>query len=178
LFLPPPEKPGVSESFEDNELQLEPIDVLVDMIIGCLEKGTAYMRAVGNQSFSWLSGAVKDSTINLILSVSVLASVLSIINNMPFSNWNTGTLRNFSLTRTRGWMRMMGIRKTAVTAMTTMTIGNHPLQMLKTTKAPVVSRKKTKSLGIGTQKFYKEMALISRLIWPMKSLKGSLTMTR
>jgi hypothetical protein len=66
----------------------------MDMIIGCLEKGTAYMRAVGNQSFSLLSGAVKDSTINLILAVSVFAEFLSTIVNVPHSNWNTGTLRN------------------------------------------------------------------------------------
>ncbi|KAI9446728.1 DNA polymerase phi-domain-containing protein [Lactarius indigo] len=60
--------PIVSKLFEDDERIIEPIDVLVDVIVGFLEKGTAYMRATGNQSFSLLSGAVKDSTINLILS--------------------------------------------------------------------------------------------------------------
>ncbi|KAF8162945.1 DNA polymerase phi-domain-containing protein [Crassisporium funariophilum] len=45
----------------------EPIDVLVDTIIGFLEKSTAYMRTVGNQVFSLLSGSVKDSTIDLIV---------------------------------------------------------------------------------------------------------------
>ncbi|KAI0831759.1 DNA polymerase phi-domain-containing protein [Trametes gibbosa] len=45
-----------------------PIDVLVDAVIGFLEKGTAYMRAVANQSFALLSGAVQESTADLILS--------------------------------------------------------------------------------------------------------------
>jgi len=61
--------PVVFKPFQDDERVIEPIDILVDVIIGFLEKGTAYMRAVGNRSFSLLSDAVKDSTINLILSV-------------------------------------------------------------------------------------------------------------
>lgn len=71
LFHPTTEKFNVLESPRDDELQQpppEPIDVIVDIIIGCLEKGTAYMRVVGVRSFSLLSGVVKDSTINLILS--------------------------------------------------------------------------------------------------------------
>jgi hypothetical protein len=74
LFHSSPEKPDALEYFVGDELQEprpEPIDVLVDAIIGCLEKGTAFMRAVGNRSFSLLSGVIKDSTTNLILSVSV-----------------------------------------------------------------------------------------------------------
>ncbi|KZT74012.1 hypothetical protein DAEQUDRAFT_661194 [Daedalea quercina L-15889] len=47
---------------------LEPVDVLVDNVIGFLEQATAYMRAVANQVFSLLSGSVKESTISLILS--------------------------------------------------------------------------------------------------------------
>jgi DNA polymerase phi len=46
-----------------------PIDVLVDMIIGCLEKSSAYLRAIGNQAFSLLTGSVRESTIELILKV-------------------------------------------------------------------------------------------------------------
>jgi DNA polymerase phi len=74
LFHPSPEKPEVLESLGDDKHQQsrpEPIDVLVDTIIGCLEKRTAFMRAIGNRSFSLLSGVVKDSTVDLILSVSV-----------------------------------------------------------------------------------------------------------
>ncbi|KAI0263807.1 DNA polymerase phi-domain-containing protein [Gloeopeniophorella convolvens] len=55
------------EPAEDEKPEPEPIDVLVDTIIGCLEKGTAYMRAVSNHGFSLLSAAVKDSTVDLIL---------------------------------------------------------------------------------------------------------------
>ncbi|KAI0806965.1 DNA polymerase phi-domain-containing protein [Fomes fomentarius] len=44
-----------------------PVDVLVDTLIGFLEKGTAYLRAAANQAFSLLSGSVQESTIDLIL---------------------------------------------------------------------------------------------------------------
>ena len=46
-----------------------PADVLVDIVIGFLEKATAYMRAVGNQVFTLLCDAVQESTIDLILAV-------------------------------------------------------------------------------------------------------------
>ena len=52
---------------EDSES--EPIDLLVDTILGLLEKGTSYTRSIGNQSFSLLSGLVKESTIDLIVTV-------------------------------------------------------------------------------------------------------------
>lgn len=48
-----------------------PVDVLVDTLIGFLEKGTAYLRAAANQAFSLLSGSVQESTIDLILTVSL-----------------------------------------------------------------------------------------------------------
>ena len=48
----------------------EPVDILVDTIIGFLEKSTAYLRTVGNQVFSLLCGSVKHTTIDLILAVS------------------------------------------------------------------------------------------------------------
>ena len=47
----------------------EPVDVLVDTVIGFLEKATAYMRAVANQVFSLLTGSVQESTIELMLAV-------------------------------------------------------------------------------------------------------------
>ena len=47
----------------------EPIDVLVDTILGFLEKGTAYMRAVANHVFTILTGSVKESTVDLIVAV-------------------------------------------------------------------------------------------------------------
>lgn len=39
---------------EDGEA-LEPVDILVDNVIGFLEEATAYMRAVANQVFTWLA---------------------------------------------------------------------------------------------------------------------------
>ncbi|KAG6885139.1 hypothetical protein C0993_005605 [Termitomyces sp. T159_Od127] len=53
----------------DGEFQgsKKPVDVFVDTIIGFLEKSTAYMRTVGNQVFALLSGAVQESTIDLIV---------------------------------------------------------------------------------------------------------------
>ncbi|KAJ3923602.1 DNA polymerase phi-domain-containing protein [Lentinula edodes] len=45
----------------------EPIDAIVDTIIGFMEKSTAYMRTIGNQVFSLISGQVKSSTIDLVL---------------------------------------------------------------------------------------------------------------
>jgi len=48
----------------------EPIDLLVDIIISFLEKGTAYMRTVANQVFSLLTKSVKNTTIELLLTVS------------------------------------------------------------------------------------------------------------
>ena len=52
------------------DLTDEPVDILVDTIIGFLEKSTAYLRTVGNQVFSLLSGSVENTTIDLILAVS------------------------------------------------------------------------------------------------------------
>src|SRR5262245_6011372 len=47
----------------------KPIDVLVDTIIGFLEKSSSFTRTVGNEAFSLLSGFVEDTTIDLILAV-------------------------------------------------------------------------------------------------------------
>ncbi|KAJ7470617.1 DNA polymerase phi-domain-containing protein [Mycena latifolia] len=53
---------------DSEDAPLEPVDVMVDTIIGFLEKSTAYMRTVGNQVFSLISRSVQGSTIDLILS--------------------------------------------------------------------------------------------------------------
>lgn len=47
----------------------EPVDILVDTIIGFLEKSTAYLRTVANQVFALLSESVKPSTVDLIITV-------------------------------------------------------------------------------------------------------------
>jgi hypothetical protein len=112
----------------DVEQVHEPIDVLVDIIIGYLEKGTAFMRAVGNRSFTLLSGAIKESTVNLILTVSLSGDELSSIINIITSNWNVGILLNFLRTQTlEGIPTATDIQKTVV--MTT-----SPLPGLKTVK--------------------------------------------
>lgn len=49
----------------------EPVDILVDTIIGFLEKSTAYLKTTANQVFALLSGSMKESTIDLILTVSL-----------------------------------------------------------------------------------------------------------
>ncbi len=46
-----------------------PIDGLVDAIIGMLEKSSSYLRTLGNNSFSLLSGSVTETSIDLILAV-------------------------------------------------------------------------------------------------------------
>ena len=64
-----PRKSAGAEAAADADA-LEPVDVLVDNVIGFLEQATAYMRSVANQVFGLLSGSVKESTIGLIISVS------------------------------------------------------------------------------------------------------------
>ncbi|PCH38454.1 hypothetical protein WOLCODRAFT_115513 [Wolfiporia cocos MD-104 SS10] len=56
-----------TDAQETSDESLEPVDVLVDNVIGFLEEATAYMRAVANQVFTLLSSSVKESTIHLIL---------------------------------------------------------------------------------------------------------------
>lgn len=53
-----------------------PVDVLTDTIIGYLEKSTAQMRTVANHVFGLISGLVEESTIDLILEVSLKAHSL------------------------------------------------------------------------------------------------------
>jgi hypothetical protein len=131
LFPRSSRKPDVLDSQGDRDVQqvhLEPIDVLVDIIIGYLEKGTAFLRAVGNRSFSLLSGVAGESTVNLILTVSVSRSVSWNIIDIIHSNWNDVTLLNFLLTRMRkGMEATMDIRKAGAT------MANPPLG-LRTTK--------------------------------------------
>lgn len=86
------------------EVTPEPVDVFVDIIIGFLEKPTAYMRTVGNQVFSLLSGAVEESTIDLILSVCRDTFYAVLINPYAFynSNWTISNPMNYK-TSTRTW---------------------------------------------------------------------------
>ncbi|KAG5652336.1 hypothetical protein H0H81_005357 [Sphagnurus paluster] len=56
-----------SAAAETEEATPEPVDVFVDTIIGFLETSTAYLRIIGNQVFALISGAVQESTIDLIV---------------------------------------------------------------------------------------------------------------
>ncbi|KIK06531.1 hypothetical protein K443DRAFT_89113 [Laccaria amethystina LaAM-08-1] len=60
-------KKATEDPAELEDAAFEPIDVLVDTIIGYLEKSTAYMRSVSNQVFALISGSVKGTTIDLIV---------------------------------------------------------------------------------------------------------------
>ncbi|KAF5365721.1 hypothetical protein D9758_003270 [Tetrapyrgos nigripes] len=68
MFLGKSKKKGrKSDIAESSEDVPEPVDMLVDIIIGFMEKSTAYLRTIGKHVFSSLCGAAKDSTIELIL---------------------------------------------------------------------------------------------------------------
>ena len=62
-------KAGKEKAIEEAADASEPIDIIVDSIIGFLEKSTAFLRVVGNQAFSLMSSSVKKSSIDLILLV-------------------------------------------------------------------------------------------------------------
>ncbi|KAF7322861.1 hypothetical protein HMN09_00065500 [Mycena chlorophos] len=61
-------KKDKEQAIDESTAAPEPVDVFVDTIIGFLEKSTAFLRGVGNQVFSLISGSLKASTIDLILS--------------------------------------------------------------------------------------------------------------
>lgn len=74
MFAPVEKKKKSRKSGADGVLntESEPIDIIVDSLIGFLEHSSAYLRTVANQVFSLLSSKVQESTIDLILAVSIL----------------------------------------------------------------------------------------------------------
>jgi DNA polymerase phi len=48
----------------------KPIDMLVDVLIGFLEKSTSYLRAMANKTFLCIASAATETTIDLIVAVS------------------------------------------------------------------------------------------------------------
>lgn len=81
-----------------------PIDLLVDTIIGFLERGTAFLRTVANQSFSLLSAHVERSTIELILTVGEIPSHDAVFGlNGRHSSWNEGIPLRRPKVRTKAW---------------------------------------------------------------------------
>ncbi|KAK0210612.1 DNA polymerase phi-domain-containing protein [Desarmillaria ectypa] len=60
-------KKAAAKVDDDDEEAPEPIDGLIDIIIGLLEKPTVYLRTIANHAFASLSSLVKESSIDLIL---------------------------------------------------------------------------------------------------------------
>ncbi|KAF9500999.1 hypothetical protein BDN71DRAFT_1381267 [Pleurotus eryngii] len=68
---------GITKMFPEKKKKLkkdkvettdpEPIDILVDVIIGFMERSTNYLRTVGSQVFGLLSESVTSTTVDLIL---------------------------------------------------------------------------------------------------------------
>lgn len=63
---------------------MAPIGVVVDTLIGYLEKSTAYLRAIANQVFGLLTSSIDKDTVDLILSVSDLSCH---IDEPDFEEW-------------------------------------------------------------------------------------------
>jgi DNA polymerase phi len=55
---------------QPNSDSLKPIDMLVDVLIGFLEKSTSYLRAMANKTFLCIASAATETTIDLIVAVS------------------------------------------------------------------------------------------------------------
>jgi len=92
-------KSAVTEELKSNDGDESlPIDILADTIIGFLEKGTAFLRTVANQSFSLLSACLKRSTIELILTVGAIPFLDAIARDLAH-NTATGTKGPHS----KGW---------------------------------------------------------------------------
>jgi hypothetical protein len=86
-------KPRKASDHADSAPKSEPIDILVDSIIGLLEQSSAYLRSVGNQAFSLLSSAIQESTIDLILTVRFTGSCTTVISKF-FIFSATGTAQS------------------------------------------------------------------------------------
>ena len=71
VFSPPNKQSKKKEKLEGkNDEDTKPIDLLVDDLIGYLEKSSAFMRVVANRVFAAVCGEVKGSTVHLLLTVS------------------------------------------------------------------------------------------------------------
>jgi DNA polymerase phi len=70
-----------------------PIDMLVDVLIGFLEKSTSYLRAVANKTFSYIASAATESTIDLIVVVRnhYLLIDCKYLTSLLNSNWSAAT---------------------------------------------------------------------------------------
>lgn len=73
LFADDQKSKNMKSKDDAEEAEPEPVDLLVDTIIDFLERGTSYLRTLGIQVFSLLSGSIKESTVDLIVTVSTNA---------------------------------------------------------------------------------------------------------
>ncbi|KAL7413375.1 DNA polymerase phi-domain-containing protein [Mrakia frigida] len=64
-----PRKTAIDMEDEDDEEpeDLDPMDLLVDVLIGFLERASSQLRALASQVFGMLSGEVTESTVDLLL---------------------------------------------------------------------------------------------------------------
>ena len=74
MFLPPADKSQKSKKKVKSEGNADgdtkPVDLLVDDLIGYLEKSSAFMRVVANRVFEAVCWEVEESTVQLLLTVS------------------------------------------------------------------------------------------------------------
>lgn len=134
---------------EDAEPLPEPVDVLVDTIIGFLEKSTAYMRTVGNQVFALLSSSVQESTIDLIISVRLYCYTLTHADALH-SNWNDVILQNLQkMTR-----RTVTMKWTTGKRMKMKSLTKKMKSEEKSLGAIATTRKRTKSFGARSRRHF------------------------
>lgn len=57
----------IMDQDDDETEDLDPIDLLVDVLIGFLERASSQLRALASQVFGMLSGEVTESTVDLLL---------------------------------------------------------------------------------------------------------------
>lgn len=96
LFLPTEKskKSKKKEKIEGKSVEdIKPIDLLVDDLIGYLEKSSAFMRVVANRVFEAFSGEVEESTVHLLLAVSTFSRSLHIWHSQYFNAATRGTGR-------------------------------------------------------------------------------------
>jgi len=99
VFLLPTENGKKMKKKEKLEVKrvedAKPIDLLVDDLIGYLEKSSAFMRVVANRVFEAVSGEVEESTMHLLLTVSTFSRCLHGSRGQYFIAATRGTGRNY-----------------------------------------------------------------------------------
>lgn len=113
VFLLPTKKGKKSKKIEPKSSEdTKPIDLLVDDLIGYLEKSSAFMRVVANRVFEAVSGELEGSTVRLLLTVSTSIRSLHVWYTQYFNAATRETGFNFWRARRcgerqsgRGWFR-------------------------------------------------------------------------